>query len=90
MSVPRDRWPTIVGLAGAATLLGVLGAGRQLRDSGWSDGSFLGIDLGAWSVATMFLAIFLIVQIVLNARATLERERRLVDVAADLRETGRS
>ena len=85
MSVPRDRWPTMLGLLGAGLLL--LGFGGQLRGIEWVSGSFLGLDLGAWSLATTFLAVFLIVQIVLNARVALERERRLVDVAADLRET---
>jgi len=87
MSIPRDRWPTTVGLVGATALLLVFGVGQQLREIDWTTGSFLGLDLGAWSLATTFLAVFLIVQIVLNARATLERERRLVDAAADLRET---
>lgn len=85
MSIPRDRWPTILGLLGAGGLL--LGFDRQLGGIGWASGSFLGLDLGAWSLATTFLAVFLIVQIVMNARAALKRERRLVDVAADLRET---
>ena len=85
VSVPRDRWPTMLGLLGAGLLL--LGFGGQLRGIEWVSGSFLGLDLGAWSLATTFLAVFLIVQIVLNARVALERERRLVDVAADLRET---
>ena len=68
-------------------LLFVVGIGQQIRGIEWASGSFLGIDLGAWSLATTFLAVFLIVQILLNARAALERERRLVDVAANLRET---
>lgn len=87
MTIPRDRWPTLVGLVGAFGLLVVLGVGRQLREVDWWGGSFLGLDLGAWALATTFLTVFLIVQIVLNARATLTRERRLVEVAAELRET---
>lgn len=87
MSVPRDRWPTIAGLIGAVLLLFGLGIGPGAHQFEWATGTFLGLDLHAWSLATSFLAVFLILQIVLNSRATLERERRLVETAADLRET---
>jgi diguanylate cyclase (GGDEF)-like protein len=85
--IPRDRWPTLIGLLGGAALLLALGGGQQLREVEWTSRSFLGLDFGAWSLATTFLAVFLIVQIVLNTRHTLVRERRLVEIAADLRET---
>lgn len=88
VSIPRDRWPTVVGLLGATGLLLGLGLSRQLDGVDWVAESFLGLNLGAWSIATSFLVVFLIVQIVLNARANLERERRLVETAAELRETG--
>ncbi|MDA0352355.1 MAG: GGDEF domain-containing protein [Chloroflexi bacterium] len=87
MTITRDRWPTLLGLIGAVALLVLFGAGSQLREIGWTTGSFLGLDIAAWSLATTFLTICLIVQILLNSRATLDRERRLVDVAANLRET---
>jgi hypothetical protein len=76
--IPRDRWPTIVGLLGGAALLLALGGGQQLREVEWTSHLFLGLDFGAWSLATTFLAVFLIVQIVLNTRHTLVRELRLV------------
>jgi diguanylate cyclase (GGDEF)-like protein len=77
----------MIGLAGAIGLLLGFGLGPRIHAVNWVTGSFLGLSLGAWSLATSFLAVFLIVQIVLNARTTLERERRFVDVAASLRET---
>ncbi len=78
----------MVGLLGAAGLLLAFGLSREFNGLDWSADTFLGLNLGAWSVATSFLVVFLIVQLVLNARATLERERRLVETAAALRETG--
>ncbi len=85
---PRDRWPTLLGIFGAVVALLTLGLGGHIRDTGWSEQSLLGIDLGSWGVAVSVLALFLILQITLNARTALVRERRLVEVAAELRETG--
>jgi diguanylate cyclase (GGDEF)-like protein len=85
-SIPRDRWPTLVGIAGAIAVLALLGSGHRLSDAFLTEGSFLGIDVAAWSLATIILTLCLIAQIVLNARHTLARERRLVDLAANLRE----
>ena len=85
---PRDRWPTIVGMCAAAVTLLALGLGGTTKGAGWYDRSLLGIDLGSWGVAISVLALFLVLQITLNARTALIRERRLVDVAAKLRETG--
>jgi len=85
---PRDRWPTILGILGAVVALLALGLGGYPRDASWSNQSLLGIDLGSWGVAVSVLALFLILQITLNARTALTRERRLVEVAAELRETG--
>ena len=85
---PRDRWPTILGMVGAVVALLTLGLGGYTRDAGWLDQSLLGIDLGSWGVAVSVLALFLVLQITLNARTALVRERRLVEVAAELRETG--
>lgn len=85
---PRDRWPTFLGILGAAVALLTLGLSGYARDAGWFERSLLGIDLGAWAVAVSVLALFLILQITLNARTALSRERRLVEVAAELRETG--
>jgi diguanylate cyclase (GGDEF)-like protein len=83
----RERWPTAVGIAGAAVLLVALAVARRTQDLEWSQTSILGLDPGIWGAAVSFLALFLVLQIVLNARTVLERERRLVEIAADLRET---
>ena len=61
MTIPRDRWLTLVGLDGAFGFLIVLGVGRQLREVNWRGRLFLGLDLGTWSLATTFLSVFLIV-----------------------------
>ncbi len=86
--LPRDRWPTILGIIGAIVALLGLGLSGSVQNAGWSERSLLGIDLGAWGVAVSVLALFLILQITLNARTALIRERRLVEVAAELRESG--
>jgi diguanylate cyclase (GGDEF)-like protein len=83
----RERWPTMVGVAGAAVLLVALAVARRAQDLEWSQTSILGLDPGIWGAAVSFLTLFLVLQIVLNARTALERERRLVEIAADLRET---
>jgi diguanylate cyclase (GGDEF)-like protein len=85
---PRDRWPTILGIFGAVIALLGLGLSGSVQDAGWSERSLLGIDLGSWGIAISVLALFLILQITLNARTALTRERRLVEVAAELRESG--
>jgi diguanylate cyclase (GGDEF)-like protein len=83
----RERWPTMVGVAGAAVLLVALAVARRAQDLEWSQTSILELDPGIWGAAVSFLTLFLVLQIVLNARTALERERRLVEIAADLRET---
>lgn len=75
-------------MLGALIALLGLGLSGYIQDAGWSERSLLGIDLGAWGISISVLAFFLILQITLNARTALNRERRLVEVAAELRESG--
>jgi len=83
----RDRWPTLLGIVGAVGALLIMGIGGYTRDAEWTAKSLAGIDVGSWGIAISVLAFFLVMQITLNARTALDRERRLVEVAAELRET---
>ena len=86
MSALYHRWPLIAGLAGTAiTLLAFALAGPNAADR-LAEGSPFGVVGIGWAVAMIVLAAGLSGQILLNARIALQRERRLVETAAALRE----
>lgn len=82
----RERWPTFVGIGGALMILalfGLTGLSDRADDGDWR---LLGIAINSWGLALLALSLFLSFQLVLNARVSLRRERRLVETAAALRE----
>jgi diguanylate cyclase (GGDEF)-like protein len=82
----RDRWAVATGVLVAAAFVlvfGVLGIGEN---AGVWTASFLGIRLSVWGVSVTILAAFLVLQLALGGRGSLQRERRLVQTAAALRE----
>lgn len=81
MLIIRQRWPLIVALA-----LGVVLAMLDRRRTELFDWSFLGLSHDAWGTIGTLLALALAVQLFLNSRSALRRERRLVRTAAQLRE----
>lgn len=81
MLMLRQRWPLIVALA-LSVVLAMLDQ-RSIELFGWS---FLGLSHDAWGAIGTLLALALAVQLFLNSRSALQRERRLVRTAAQLRE----
>ncbi len=81
----RYRWPLIGGVAAA---LGVVALDAWLRGRGRSlwELDLLGVSPTAWGLVGVALAVAFAVQGVVNSRAALQRERRLVRTAAQLRE----
>lgn len=67
----RERWPLLSGVAAAIVLLAL---------------SVLDLAESGWYLALAALALFLTLQLVLNGRLSLRRERRLVETGAALRE----
>lgn len=86
----RRRWPLALGIA-TAMLLAVLGwvaGGEDASEAGSGlDAIFLGMAKGFWALAAIAVIAGLAGQMMLNNRMALERERRLVRTAAQLRET---
>jgi diguanylate cyclase (GGDEF)-like protein len=82
----RERWPLLVGAGGSLLVLALFGL-TDLGDraAGWNWRP-LGIAIDGWGFALLVLAVLLSVQLLLNARISLRRERRLVETAAALRE----
>jgi diguanylate cyclase (GGDEF)-like protein len=81
-----ERWPVVLGAVLAVlcvVVFGVLGVGET--SSLWT-ASLLGARLGVWGVAAAILAASLAFQLALHGRDSLQRERRLVQTAAALRE----
>lgn len=80
----RHRWPLVLGVA--ATLV-VLALGAVLRgDEPMEELIIVGLSERTWSVAVTVLLVAVAGQLVVNSRNALERERRLVRTAAQLRE----
>lgn len=77
----RQRWPLVVALVMAAVVV-IL----DWRNPGWLEWSLLGLSHDAWGTIGTLLAVALALQLFLNSRSALQRERRLVRTAAQLRE----
>jgi diguanylate cyclase (GGDEF)-like protein len=83
----RERWALVAGAASAAATLFVF----RLAGVRSIDVTVLGVVADGWGLAMFVLACFLALQLLLNSRVSLHRERRLVETAAALREaTARS
>jgi len=73
-------------------MAGVLAALLLLLVFALSDGAVesnrrpLGIVIAGWGAALLMVSLFLALQLLLNARTSLRRERRLVEIGAALRE----
>jgi diguanylate cyclase (GGDEF)-like protein len=83
---PREHWPVALGAALAVAVVlvfGILGVGES---SGFWTASPLGVRLGVWGSAVTILAASFAAQLALHGRDSLQRERRLVQTAAALRE----
>lgn len=78
----REYWALGLGVLAAVAFLGV----GVLRQGASDSEHFLGIRGWYWAGALGLLAIGLAVQMVLNSRAAMKRERNLVRTAAQLRE----
>ncbi len=79
----HERWPLVAGVVASPLLLVVFGLSDGAIE--W-DGRPLGIAIGGWGVALLLLSLFLALQLLLNGRISLRRERRLVETGAALRE----
>ncbi len=79
----RERWPLVAGGLGALLALVVFGLTDGAIEWDWRP---LGIAIAGWGVALLVLSLFLALQLLLNARVSLRRERRLVETGAALRE----
>lgn len=82
----RERWPTFIGIGGALLILAVAALTGLADRADERDWRLLGLAINSWGLALLALSLFLSVQLVLNARVSLRRERRLVETAAALRQ----
>ena len=80
----RRHVALLLGVAAAGLVL-VLFAFTGINDLNWHDWRPLGIIIHGWGIALLLLTIGLGGQLLLNARESLHREGRLVEVAALLR-----
>lgn len=78
----REMWPLAAGVAAAAAVLLLF----ALASDGVLRALPLGVSPGGWALAFVLLAAFVALQFRLRSRESLQRERRLVDTAAALRE----
>lgn len=77
----RELWPLVAGVTAALVVLGITsGAGEAGTER------FLGVPLRGWFVALLLISLGLSGQLVVSGRIALNRERRLVNAAASLRE----
>lgn len=81
IAMMRQRWPLVVALVMAAGVVVLDWRSTELFK--WS---FLGLSHDAWGAMGTLLAVALALQLFLNSRSALQRERRLVRTAAQLRE----
>ena len=75
----RERWPLLAGAVGALAVLaafGLTGVGERTGERLWPP----------LALIPLVLTLFLLLQLLLNERISLRRERRLVDAAVQLRE----
>ncbi len=87
MPLPRrEQWLLWTGALLAVAFVLVFGALGVGRESGLWTASVLHVRVGVWGVAVTILALFLALQLALQGRGSLQRERRLVQTAAALRE----
>ena len=79
------RWPTLVGALVALVAVVALPASGIAAGARWGT-TFLAVPIGAWGLGGFALAVALFVQLLLNGRESVLRERRLVQTSAALRE----
>jgi diguanylate cyclase (GGDEF)-like protein len=81
----RARWPAWAGLAAAVAIVAAFGL-TELGDAAvWREARPFGVPLDGWGLGVTAVAVGLAGQLALQARVSLQRERRLVETAAALR-----
>lgn len=79
------RGPTLVGVLVAVALVVALPVTGAADGAAWGR-TLVAVPLGVWALAALALAAGLLVQLLLNGRESVFRERRLVQTSAALRE----